>query len=277
MKKGDLPIWREERRTALYAINLQNAKENRPHTSTQVFKCHLHINPGKSRTGALFTDMRTFARIKHMDTTDKQCPIKRTDCSDSTLSFIRYYLSWCQDCGVFWVLERPWQARWCLDIVEAGSNMHSQNQYIIGQNMMVLSRARIGPPPPSVARGHITQSLLVGVNHHSEWKGSSHMLRALQLCPKGLSTSCPIGLTGDYDLCLDTAHELESCSGCALTGEGQDCTTIKGVGNVGCVQGQCTGKWTCTASLSLFWLPSVVYTCAAGYKCSHDGKSYVPS
>lgn len=99
------------------------------------------------------------------------------------------------------------------------------------------------------------------VNHHGEWKRSSHMSRALQLCPKGLS-ACPIavpsGLTGDYE-CLDTAHELESCGGCASTGEGQDCTAIRGIWNVGCVQGRCA-----------------VYTCAFGYKRSRDGKSCVP-
>ena len=75
-------------------------------------------------------------------------------------------------------------------------------------------------------------------------RGESHMSRALQLCPKGLS-ACPIavpsGLTGDYE-CLDTAHELESCGGCASTGEGQDCTAIRGIWNVGCVQGRCAGK-----------------------------------
>ncbi|KIM86009.1 hypothetical protein PILCRDRAFT_816555 [Piloderma croceum F 1598] len=97
---------------------------------------------------------------------------------------------------------------------------------------------------------------------HGEWKRSSYMSRALQLCPKGVK-ACPIaapsGLTGDYE-CLDTAHELESCGGCASTGEGQDCTAIKGVWNVGCVQGRCS-----------------IYTCAAGYKRSRDGNSCVPS
>ena len=106
------PNLKGERRTALYVINPKNAKRNQPHASTQVFKCHLHVNPWKNRPSALFTDTRTFTCLKRMDTTDKRCPIKRTDHSDSTLSFIWYYLSWCQDCGVFRVLERPWQARW---------------------------------------------------------------------------------------------------------------------------------------------------------------------
>ncbi|EEB90295.1 hypothetical protein MPER_11515 [Moniliophthora perniciosa FA553] len=52
--------------------------------------------------------------------------------------------------------------------------------------------------------------------------------------------------------------ELESCGGCASTGEGQDCTAIKGAWNVGCEQGRCA-----------------VYTCFAGYKRSADGGSCI--
>ncbi|KZT02726.1 uncharacterized protein LAESUDRAFT_400004 [Laetiporus sulphureus 93-53] len=78
---------------------------------------------------------------------------------------------------------------------------------------------------------------------------SSHHKRILKsrnnpLCPDNLE-ACPIaglgGLTGDYE-CLDTIAELESCGGCASTGEGQDCAAIEGIWNVGCVRGHCASK-----------------------------------
>lgn len=65
-----------------------------------------------------------------------------------------------------------------------------------------------------------------------------------QLCPMGLR-ACPISgtstLSSDYE-CLDTTNELEACGGCASTGEGEDCTAIKGAWNVGCERGTCAGK-----------------------------------
>ena len=41
------------------------------------------------------------------------------------------------------------------------------------------------------------------------------------------------------DECLDTTQALESCGGCASTGEGRDCTAIPHVGGVGCEAGKC--------------------------------------
>jgi hypothetical protein len=85
-------------------------------------------------------------------------------------------------------------------------------------------------------------------------------LRFTELCPMGL-TACPIAsLTGpSNDLeCLDTTNELESCGGCASVGKGQDCTAIEGAWNVGCELGTCA-----------------VYTCASGFKRSHDGTSCI--
>ncbi|KAH9835562.1 protein priA [Rhodofomes roseus] len=80
--------------------------------------------------------------------------------------------------------------------------------------------------------------------------------RSTFTCPDQLE-SCPIsgltGPTGDFE-CIDPQTELESCGGCASTGEGQDCTAIEGVWNVGCERGRCA-----------------LYTCAQGYKLSADG------
>jgi len=78
------------------------------------------------------------------------------------------------------------------------------------------------------------------------------------LCPSGLD-ACPIpGLTGSEYECVDTKADLESCGGCVSTGEGQDCSLIEGAWNVGCEKGSC-----------------IIYTCAAGYKRAHDGKSCI--
>ncbi|EFP80221.1 uncharacterized protein PGTG_06177 [Puccinia graminis f. sp. tritici CRL 75-36-700-3] len=62
-------------------------------------------------------------------------------------------------------------------------------------------------------------------------------------CPAGLS-ACPISsglplkLTAGFE-CLDVLQEVSSCGGCVSTGQGTDCTTIKGVSSAGCSEGKC--------------------------------------
>ncbi|KAI9611849.1 hypothetical protein KEM48_004356 [Puccinia striiformis f. sp. tritici PST-130] len=56
-------------------------------------------------------------------------------------------------------------------------------------------------------------------------------------CPTGLS-ACPIssGMTAKPSAgfeCLDLQQEVTSCGGCASTGQGVDCTTMKGVSSAG--------------------------------------------
>jgi len=97
--------------------------------------------------------------------------------------------------------------------------------------------------------------------------------KAYTLCPAGES-ACPIagsasfatygsskdtiagalnnGLMG-YE-CLDTSSSIESCGGCASTGEGKDCTQIAHASGVGCSKGKC-----------------VVLQCAKGYRPSVAG------
>jgi hypothetical protein len=81
---------------------------------------------------------------------------------------------------------------------------------------------------------------------------------AVSFCPTDLD-ACPIpGLTSsDYE-CVDTKADLESCGGCTSTGDGKDCSALEGVWNVGCEKGAC-----------------IIYTCAAGYRRAHDGKSCI--
>ncbi|KAI5481557.1 tenascin XB [Pseudohyphozyma bogoriensis] len=99
------------------------------------------------------------------------------------------------------------------------------------------------------------------------------------LCPAG-ETACPILGSASYALavshhfsslnefsgvmagaggyeCLDTTQSLESCGGCASTGEGQDCTKIRGAVGVGCDSGACV-VFSCLAG----WKPNL-----AGTKC----------
>ena len=69
--------------------------------------------------------------------------------------------------------------------------------------------------------------------------------RSVLTCPDAM-TACPIsglaGPTGDFE-CIDPKAELESCGGCASTGEGQDCSKLEGVWNVGCEQGRCASAF----------------------------------
>ncbi|THV04938.1 hypothetical protein K435DRAFT_148722 [Dendrothele bispora CBS 962.96] len=178
---------------------------------------------------------------------------------------------------------------------QGGANSCSSNEFWYGEKNCCLPHG--GPPsPPTPPRGNDCppsgyywgQSQGCCVPNHPpptnspppqcrsgwEWYSSLHMClpggsghwkrhqksRSQALCPTGLD-ACPIsGLKGSSDYeCLDTSTELESCGGCASTGEGQDCTAIKGAWNVGCDKGRCK-----------------VYTCSTGYLLSADSTSCVP-
>ncbi|GJN88221.1 hypothetical protein Rhopal_001186-T1 [Rhodotorula paludigena] len=92
------------------------------------------------------------------------------------------------------------------------------------------------------------------------------------LCPGKNEEACPILGSSTYDAavehhfkastqfsgvmlgaggfeCLDTTVALDSCGGCASTGEGTDCTKIRGAAGVGCEAGKC-----------------VVFSCEQGWK-----------
>ncbi|PLW17664.1 hypothetical protein PCANC_10897 [Puccinia coronata f. sp. avenae] len=72
-------------------------------------------------------------------------------------------------------------------------------------------------------------------------------------CPTGLS-ACPIssglGASSSFE-CIDVQQEVTSCGGCATTGKGVDCTTLKGVASSGCSDGQCK-----------------IFSCKTGYQYS---------
>ncbi|GAA5896221.1 hypothetical protein JCM6882_008522 [Rhodosporidiobolus microsporus] len=63
--------------------------------------------------------------------------------------------------------------------------------------------------------------------------------------------------SGGYE-CIDTTQALDSCGGCASTGEGVDCTNIRGAAGVGCEAGHC-----------------VVFSCENGWKPSLKGDKCV--
>jgi hypothetical protein len=63
-------------------------------------------------------------------------------------------------------------------------------------------------------------------------------------CPDVLhacSINTVVGGEWAYE-CIDFATELESCGGCASTGDGQDCTKIPHAISVGCDFGTCVGE-----------------------------------
>ncbi|WVQ85988.1 hypothetical protein IAT38_008156 [Cryptococcus sp. DSM 104549] len=69
-------------------------------------------------------------------------------------------------------------------------------------------------------------------------------------CPGSLhACTVPSTLGGEWSYeCVDPATELESCGGCASTGEGKDCTQIANAMSVGCEAGVCA-----------------VYSCKSGF------------
>ncbi|KDE03141.1 hypothetical protein MVLG_06337 [Microbotryum lychnidis-dioicae p1A1 Lamole] len=112
----------------------------------------------------------------------------------------------------------------------------------------------------------------------------SKIVKPKTLCPEN-ETACPIvgatsyasavsqhfsdsanlfaggvmGGNGGYE-CLDTRQALDSCGGCASTGEGQDCTKIRGAVGVGCDAGTC-----------------VVFSCQSGWKPNSTGSKCIRS
>ncbi|GAA5917457.1 hypothetical protein JCM8208_003973 [Rhodotorula glutinis] len=70
---------------------------------------------------------------------------------------------------------------------------------------------------------------------------------------------------GGYE-CLDTTTALDSCGGCASTGEGMDCTKIRGVQGVGCEGGVCR-VFSCEAG----WKPSLRGDKCVRARTSHAG------
>ncbi|GAA5826224.1 hypothetical protein JCM3770_006112 [Rhodotorula araucariae] len=72
--------------------------------------------------------------------------------------------------------------------------------------------------------------------------------------------------SGGYE-CINTKEALDSCGGCASTGEGVDCTKIRGSAGVGCEQGVCV-VFSCQAG----WRPAL-----SGGKCIRARASQDPS
>lgn len=98
--------------------------------------------------------------------------------------------------------------------------------------------------------------------HYGGHKKRSNLSRNIALCPTGLN-ACPVASKmgynrpSDYE-CVDPLEDLNSCGGCASTGEGQNCAAIANTRSVGCVSGGCQ-----------------VYTCAPGYDVSFDQKTCI--
>ncbi|BGP53568.1 hypothetical protein JCM8202_001463 [Rhodotorula sphaerocarpa] len=80
------------------------------------------------------------------------------------------------------------------------------------------------------------------VEHHFKLKGEVTGIMAGQ---------------GGYE-CVNTKEALDSCGGCASTGEGRDCTKIRGAVGVGCEVGKC-----------------VVFSCKAGWRPALSGDKCV--
>ncbi|GAA5845943.1 hypothetical protein JCM3766R1_000868 [Sporobolomyces carnicolor] len=64
---------------------------------------------------------------------------------------------------------------------------------------------------------------------------------------------------GGYE-CVNVQEALDSCGGCASTGEGRDCTKIRGAVGVGCAESRC-----------------LVFSCRPGWKVSMSGEACVRS
>ncbi|GAA5979786.1 hypothetical protein JCM11641_002693 [Rhodosporidiobolus odoratus] len=73
---------------------------------------------------------------------------------------------------------------------------------------------------------------------------------------------------GGYE-CVDTMQALDSCGGCASTGEGADCTRIRGAAGVGCEVGVCR-VFSCESG----WKPSLKGDKCVRIKAQSDSSSH---
>ncbi|KAG7528102.1 hypothetical protein FFLO_06416 [Filobasidium floriforme] len=79
------------------------------------------------------------------------------------------------------------------------------------------------------------------------------------ICDAG-ETACPMrdSRKRSFSRCIDTANELYACGGCPGAAGTQDCSELKGVADVQCVQGTCQ-----------------INQCDRSHKLSSDGKTCV--
>ncbi|KDE03139.1 hypothetical protein MVLG_06336 [Microbotryum lychnidis-dioicae p1A1 Lamole] len=83
-----------------------------------------------------------------------------------------------------------------------------------------------------------------------------------------VATGGIMGGNGGYE-CLDTRQALDSCGGCASTGEGQDCTKIRGAVGVGCDAGACV-VFSCQSG----WKPNLAASkCVRSHSHGHNSSS----
>ncbi|SCV67899.1 BQ2448_5510 [Microbotryum intermedium] len=104
--------------------------------------------------------------------------------------------------------------------------------------------------PKTLCPEHETACPIVGATSYA-MAVSQHFSSFADLATGGIMSG-----NGGYE-CLDTKQALDSCGGCASTGEGQDCTKIRGAVGVGCDEGTCV-VFSCQSG----WKPN-----AAGSKC----------
>ncbi|GAA5917455.1 hypothetical protein JCM8208_003972 [Rhodotorula glutinis] len=127
-------------------------------------------------------------------------------------------------------------------------------------------------------------------SQHARAKRSSSTPARKKLCPGVHEQACPIFGSSTYvdavkhlfaaneELsgvmsgvggfeCIDTTQALDSCGGCASTGEGMDCTKIRGAHSVGCESSRCV-VLSCDAG----WRPS-----PRGDKCVRARSAFLPA
>ncbi|BGP29675.1 hypothetical protein JCM10296v2_001414 [Rhodotorula toruloides] len=121
----------------------------------------------------------------------------------------------------------------------------------------------------------------LGPSQGAHWKRNLKASEPKRLCPGKNEQACPITGSTTFDAalehhfnaasefsgvmlgtsgyeCIDTQQALDSCGGCASTGEGLDCMKIRGAAGVGCESGRC-----------------VVFSCRPGWKPSISGDKCV--
>ncbi|GAA5826226.1 hypothetical protein JCM3770_006113 [Rhodotorula araucariae] len=120
-------------------------------------------------------------------------------------------------------------------------------------------RARVHQNHKKDAIQHAKKTLCPGANEEAcPILGSAIYEQAVEHHFQAASEFSGVMLgAGGYE-CLDTTQSLESCGGCASTGEGVDCTKIRGAQGVGCETGKC-----------------VVFSCEQGWRPSPDGDQCV--
>lgn len=135
----------------------------------------------------------------------------------------------------------------------------------IAEKISKVAAAHVGHPSPKFRRwtDEEVQDEQAEVSNRMDYGLRRLDLEELASCPIPGERKCLVAGMGDglgnkaYE-CIDTSNQSDSCGGCVLEGDGEDCSQLPNVSSVRCELGSCQ-----------------ILSCANGYELSFLGESCI--